>query len=208
MKIINFTSKKEFVNESVKFILNLIKHNPDANIGLSGGKTPEPIYTELAKHNLRNSTFYTLDERYIDKNHESSNYGMIKKSDLKNIIHFNTTLNIEKSLQEYAKQLPKQFDLIILGLGPDGHIVSLFPNTKELDSNESVIHTTTNMFEIKDRLTITYPLILNAKKILLIANKSKKEALDKFVNENIDYHKFPISKLKEHQNLTIHFLEN
>lgn len=194
MNTTTFSKKEDFINESVEFIKKIAEENPNAKIALSGGSTPVPILKELSKLNLE-VEFYQVDERYISPTDKDSNQKMIHGAlNPKNFHAFDTSLPIEESLKKYEQELPEQFDLIILGIGPDGHTASLFPDSP--DFTEPVAHTQTEQFAVKDRLTLTFTTILKAKHLLvLLKGQDKQNAISKF----------PANKLQSHPEITIHF---
>ena len=159
-----------------KFLLE----SDSINIALSGGTTPLPILNALKSFKLKwgKINFFLVDERVVEANSTQSNYNNIKNFffnyvDSKNHILYDSKTGTEKSLANYNKLIPEKFDLVILGMGQDGHIASLFPNTLALKETkkEYVIN------KINDnsyRLTMTMPLILNSKEIILIFQGSGK----------------------------------
>lgn len=197
MKINEFQNEEDFIKAS----LELIKKISPKTVALSGGNTPKNLYKKMSELSLKNVEFFQVDERYVPKDHEDSNYKMIKETLNKEIYHFDTSLSIPESLEKYKKELPEQFDLIILGIGNDGHTASLFPNTAALHSQEKVAQTK----NIQERLTITFPIILNSKNILVLL-KNKKEVLEELKNPSKTIEEFPCLKLLEYQNLEINCL--
>jgi 6-phosphogluconolactonase len=221
MKFQQITRPHDFINVSADFILRICRNNGKKtriNIALSGGSTPKEIYQALAKKlsfmPFANPLhFYQVDERYVPASNEDSNQKMIAEAfktltdlKLKNVhFHFfDTSIPQEKSIKEYAKELPKTFDLMILGIGPDGHTASLFPNSKELSSKASTAHTTTKDFVIKDRLTLTFPTILKSKNILVLL-KNKAEIITELKTPTKSPKEFPAHKLSSHKKLQIYF---
>ena len=194
MKINEFENEEDFINAS----LELIKKLSPKTIALSGGSTPKNLYKKISELPSDNVEFFQVDERYVPKDNEDSNYKMIKETLNKEIHHFDTSLSILESLEKYEKELPEQFDLIILGIGNDGHTASLFPNTEALNSQEKVAQTK----NIQERLTITFPVILNSKNILVLL-KNKKEVLNELKNPSKTIEQFPSLKLLEYENLII-----
>lgn len=251
MKIKFFKSEKKFTDESVKFILKIREKKKLVNIALSGGSTPKPIYKALgekitAKKLLpagrqtclsgrqvsQKIHFYQVDERYIPATHKDSNQKMINENLIQKtgciFNHFDTSISIKKSLKKYSQQLQKKFDLTVLGIGPDGHIASIFPapkntsNYKALTTKTSVAHTTTQKFAVKDRLTLTFPPILKSKNILVLLKGKEKlpiiEKLNKYSPKKsakkipkitpAEIQKFPALKLLSHKKIQINFLNN
>ena len=150
-----------------------------------------------------------VDERNVPISSSESNYGNINKVFFKNINSFSYPMidknySIEKCAVAYKKLLYSKlninsnnlpvFDLILLGMGEDGHTASLFPNTKGLNEFEKeVIKNNVPQLD-SNRLTLTFPIILNAYQIIILAKgKVKQEILKKIKSGNGD--EYPISKI-------------
>ena len=175
------------------------------NIALSGGKTPLPILKLLSNYDLdwNNIKFFLVDERdYNTKN--DSNYFNLKRSFFdkiksENFEFFDKKIGLKKSLKKYKSLIKENvdvkngipsFDFIFLGMGEDGHIASIFPETaaeKEFDD----ILILNKVPKLKtNRLTFTFPLILNSKHIILLVSGKNKEQLLKNDNQQKPIHFF------------------
>ena len=167
------------------------------NVALSGGSTPRALYSLLATGEFsaqlawRQIHVFFGDERCVAPDHAESNYRMVTESLLAKAII--PTENVHRmtgekapavAAAEYEAQMRKhfhiddqslpRFDLVLLGLGEDGHTASLFPASSALDETRRLVATTYVKKLQAHRLTLTFPVINNAAQItFLVAGLSK-----------------------------------
>ncbi len=204
------------------FIVWHLEENESVSIGLSGGKSPIPVYQKLAKSQQiewSKVELFMVDERYVSSHSEQSNFKMIestllsKISPIKFFHGFNTELPLEKAAEEYDEVLEsrkqKGFDLVILGMGEDGHTASLFPDTKALKETVKLASSSISPDGL-DRLTITLPTLLASKRVMfLVQGKQKKKMLDKLQDPTSPSANFPAKIVTEsHEHVDLFFLEN
>jgi 6-phosphogluconolactonase len=162
-------------------------------LGLSGGSTPGPIYAALGKRtdiDWHKVTVVLIDERYVPADHPDSNYGMIERTLLVEGSHAHkarfvapdTDLPLEACVPAFAQALEDiTFDLVVLGMGDDGHIASLFPPLSDSVLGPArAAHTTTDRFAVFNRITVSLPMLKEARqRVLLVTGKAKMDVLKK-----------------------------
>jgi len=222
MNIKVFTKESDFISASLKYIENIcFSAIQNMDIALSGGMTPSPIYKAMAESKkipFGIIDFWQVDERYVENNQTDSNQKMIRENLLSNNIQpaglhfFDTTLSMEEAVKKYEKELDNElqseFDLVILGIGTDGHTGSIFPHSKAVQENNKLVTSTkTTIHPISDRLTLTFPAIFNSKKILILLKGPEKESiLHELTNGTKTAEEFPAKKILKHKDVTIHAL--
>jgi len=185
---------------------------------LTGGSSPIKLYKHLAKSrniNWNKIDFFIGDERYVKDTSRNSNIKMCKKYLLDKIKISDNQIykistnkkSVKESVLDYEKKIKKYFfnkkvvfDLILLGIGNDGHIASLFKNNINKKTNKNI-----TFIKRKDflRITLTLKCLNNSKSIFLWApgrvksNIVKKILLDKKFM-------YPVSFLKEKNNFLFH----
>ena len=189
---INFAvSENEWVSYLVELFvqnaLESIKQSKKFYLAVSGGQTPNLFYkvivndSRLDKFTWENINIYWVDERTVPIDNENSNFGnALKYLKLVSANLFpmlsGDLVRIDADLKSYIQHLSTvpqvngfpQFDLVLLGMGADGHIASLFPNTNALDNfSEWVVRNYIPQLK-QERITITFPLITNAKEIVFL----------------------------------------
>lgn len=175
-------------------------------LSLSGGNTPKPVYTEFAKRDLPwDKVKITFgDERCVPPDDDQSNFKMAQASlfdhapiPVENIFRMKGELDPAIGAREYEALLDSRkavgdallrHDLILLGMGPDGHTASLFPGTPALtETQRAVVENYVPKFEMW-RLTFTYPLLNAARHVgFLLSKKGKEPVLDQVLNGTGDY---------------------
>lgn len=185
-------------------------------VALSGGSTPKALYTLLAGNAFRTRIpwekvhVFWGDERCVPPDHADSNYRMARESFLdhapipKENIHRmhgeeadpgKAATSYEATLGESFGLAPGQlprFDLVLLGMGDDGHTASLFPHTAALSETKSLV--VANYVEKfgTHRLTLTIPVINHAEQVIfLISGGSKAAALKEVLEGKEDPQRLP-----------------
>jgi len=158
------------------------------SFAVSGGKSPWLMLNELTKESLDwdRTVIYQVDERVAPLG-----------DDLRNLTHLQASLastpvqieamgvndsDLEAAAGRYATLLPPRFNLVHLGLGPDGHCASLIPNDPVLHVNNRLV-ALSDLYQGTRRMTLTYPALAQSDQLLwLISGADKQEALAKLLD--------------------------
>ena len=161
-------------------------------IGLSGGSTPKITYSLLKNdiQDLSKIIFWTVDERWVPRDDEYSNQKMLNSffadSTAKILEVEYSGLSAEKDANKYASKLENNitnFDTVILGVGEDGHIASLFPDTVAVNDTENFYVSNEVNILSKWRVTATFKLLKEVDNVyLLVTGNNKKEILKSIMN--------------------------
>jgi 6-phosphogluconolactonase len=178
-------------------------------VALSGGKTPRAMLETLGRRTLDWSRihFFWSDERCVGPEDPNSNYGMARAALLdraevpvSNVHRMKGELDPQEGARDYAEQLriffstPPIFDLVYLGLGPDGHTASLFPGTTALHVADKpcVANRVDGPVASPWRLTLTYPAINAARRVrFLVEGAEKADILKQVVESPRDIERYP-----------------
>ncbi len=189
---------KNFVADATDFVLQhartALGERDEFRIALSGGRTPRPVYAELARagHELPWERVCVTfgDERCVPPDHEQSNYRMAREALFlpaaipeTSVARMRGEAAPQLAAQEYEDKLSVlaaqkgemtyRHDLILLGLGDDGHTASLFPGTAALDeTSRKVVANFVPKFD-SWRITFTFPLIAQARAICFLVDGTK-----------------------------------
>jgi 6-phosphogluconolactonase len=150
------------------------------HVVLTGGKTPQQAYEQAAKEESDWSKVEVWfgDERCVPPDDANSNYGAAKKSLLDKLdvapraVHrIEGELGMDEATAEYEQELGEtQFDLLLLGIGPDAHVASLFPNAPTLRQRKRVLPAKPGWEPYIDRVTLSVPTLRSANEILFIVS--------------------------------------
>ncbi len=181
-------------------------------IALSGGSTPKHLYELLADAHREfhkqidwaSSHFFWTDERFVAPDHPESNFRMANEAMLSKVpvpkvnIHrvITENSNPEKTAENYARdirsffktQTVPSFDLVLLGMGTDGHTASLFPETNALNETDKLVTAVWIKKFDTFRITLTLPVLTHAKNIVFLVSGGDKAAIvDEVLNKKADY---------------------
>jgi len=203
--------------EFIALAKEAIEERGQFTVALSGGSTPKSFYQLLASEKFRDKInwkavfFFFGDERNVPSESEESNFRMANetlfvplKTDEDKIYRWETDFETaDKVAEEYGERVrfffrdfPK-FDLILLGMGADGHTASLFPFTDALKETDEIA--VSNFVEKLDttRLTVTFPVINKARNVIfLIKGADKAETLKTVLEGDFQPEKFPAQNVK------------
>jgi len=221
-KIIRENNEKQLIRKFIatfRFKLNK-KRNKSKRFTfvLTGGRSPIKLYKALSKAkriSWKNIDFFISDERYVKENSKDSNINLCKKYLLnkikissKQIFKIQTNnKSIKKDAKNYENKIKNYFlnkriffDIVLLGIGSDGHIASLFKNNINIKTKKMVDYVKKEDFS---RITLTIKCINNSHSIFLWApGKRKSKIIKKLLSDKSS--NLPASYLKEKNNYLFH----
>jgi len=221
MKI--FQTSQSLADSIVKNIISdlrkSIQNHGTARMLLSGGSTPGPIYKHLDKNCefLRNVKIGLVDERFVPFDSEFSNELLLKscfsklpsnRYDITGMVHDNSDeINNLREVSISYKGFVERTDVVILGMGTDGHTASIFPgdhlSKNALSSSSKALFSTRAPNHPKERITCSLNMIAKVSSIYLIISGGEKRN----ILENSDL-SLPIHELLKRRNdVKIYFLE-
>jgi len=178
-------------------------------VALAGGSTPKATYETLARDYAgevdwgRVHVFFG-DERAVPPSHEDSNYRMAKDALLDHVsvgsVHRmrgelppeEAAASYEEELRSFFGEVTPRFDLILLGIGGDGHTASLFPGTAALEVADRLTVANPVLKLETTRITLTAPAINAARAVVfLVAGEDKAEALREILEGDADPRPYP-----------------
>jgi 6-phosphogluconolactonase len=174
-------------------------------VALSGGSTPKALYSLLATKSgipWEKICFFWGDERHVPPDNPESNYRMAYEALLSKVpvrpenifrVHAEkkdaaaAAAQYEQTVKEFFQLSPgkfPRFDLVLLGVGPDGHAASLFPGTSALNETQRLVVANWVTKFNTHRITFTYPVLNAAACVLFLASGPDKAAILREVLEN------------------------
>lgn len=154
-------------------------------VALSGGSSPRATYALLGRRGvLREAAVYFVDERCVPPDHEASNYRMVREAlgDAGNLHRIRGEEPPERAAAAYEVELraalgdEPALDLVVLGMGADGHIASLFPGAPEVEETGRLAVATGAAYGGYRRVTLTLPVLNRARAALFIVTGAEKAA--------------------------------
>ena len=215
------------IMESVK---KKVKQSLPFNIALSGGNTPNLLFNILANeftdsipwHFVR---LFWVDERCVPPTNKESNFGMAYDNLLKlvsiqetNIFRMQGENDPQTEAIRYQELLEQelpiqdgfpQFDLVLLGMGDDGHTASIFPNDLSLLNSDLAVEVGVHPVTGQKRITLTGPTIRQATNVIFfITGSSKSKIISKIIQQKNPYLDYPASHVNSQKGITYFYLDN
>lgn len=212
-------------DECAALLRSAIETQQAATLLASGGSTPLPLYQQLSELDVdwAKVSVALVDERWVDSDHPGSNTAFIHNSLLQNkasAARFVAMKNGEKTAclgqpvcEQAYRQLPRPFDLCILGMGPDGHTASLFPAAQgldtALDSGNSDLcaaitaHASAVTGALTERMSLTLSGLLKARQLHLLITGADKLAVYHNALASADESTTPVSAILRQQEIPV-----
>jgi 6-phosphogluconolactonase len=213
-----FSTKQEVAQNFALYLENWIKHKDEVHMALSGGSTPKIVFDELSnteKYRIdwTKVHLYWGDERCVPPTDDESNYKMTLAHLLENIDiperNIHRILGENEPAQEairygdlLAKNLPSEqkvpvFDMVILGMGEDGHTASIFPYEIALWDSENTCEVAVHPASGQKRITITGKVINQSEWVIfLVTGAGKKDKVAEIIHKKGEYKNYPASLVK------------
>ena len=229
-KIHLYPNKEQLVTATTEHVVNsigqAIEERGLCNIALAGGNTPREVYSMLAEESYRGRVdwdklhLFWGDERMVPPEHQDSNFRMVKETLLDhvripdvNVHRIRGEIAPEKSATDYAELLHKhfkedlpRFDLILLGIGEDGHTASLFPGTDAVEECERYAVAVFVSRLGTWRVTLTFPVLNAAREVFfLVSGRSKADTVRRIISIKQPAKEFPASMVNP-ENGTLHWM--
>jgi 6-phosphogluconolactonase len=206
---------EKFAEEMADMIARSAKKNKPFTLSLSGGSTPELLFTILSENYAKSIQWKYVhifwgDERCVAPDNAESNFGMTKRLLLDKIKIPDDNIHRIKGEDDPCKEAMRYseeiltftrkrdglplFDLILLGLGEDGHTASIFPGHPELLFSDKICDVAYHPVSLQKRITMTGKVINNAEALtFLVAGKKKEVVVEKMFKKDPSSLNYPAS---------------
>ncbi|MEO9474063.1 MAG: 6-phosphogluconolactonase [Cyclobacteriaceae bacterium] len=224
-----FSNTEEVAEHFAKYLLNVSTGKTEFHIALSGGSTPKALFDFIAQNFANKFDWDSIhlwwgDERCVAPDDAESNFKMtydrlISKIDIpeSNVHRVLGENNPDQEAMRYSKDilenltsengLPK-FDLIILGMGPDGHTASIFPHQMKLLLQEQVCAVATHPESGQKRITLTGNVINNASEVaFLVTGGNKTDKVRSIFDKGLNHELYPAYHIKPTHGKLVWFLD-
>ncbi len=224
-----FDDNEAMARAFAEFLAKKSSENESLTIALSGGSTPKALFKILSNDykdtiDWSKLHFFWGDERMVPPSHEESNFKMtddllfsqvsIPESNIHRIKGEN---ELVEEVSRYGKEIEENvgsqngtpsFDIVMLGMGADGHTASIFPPDIDLINANTICAAGTNPESGQRRVTITGTVINNAKHVcFLVTGAGKAEKIDEIFNQKADYLAYPAAHIKPNAGELIWFMD-
>ena len=225
-----FTDNDALLSEFAQKIVNILKEQISnkgvATLLVSGGNTPKALFEKLSNMDISwdKVKIGLCDERWIHSNEKDSNANLVKNFFLKNYakeakfigmyLENISSYDAQKTCSKIYQEELYPFDIVILGMGTDGHTASLFPNNVKLEeafdiNSEDLCISMTPCTASYDRMSLNLKAILSAKNIFLhIEGKSKLKVYNDALENNDKFNTPIVSVLNNNiKNIEVFYYE-
>ncbi len=206
------------VHQIAVYFNKLLNNQAFISIALSGGNTPNVLFRKLADISLalipwHRVRIFWVDERCVPPEHPESNYGQAKRYFLEhmdlpvnNIYRINGEDDPESEAHRYSSLISSlvpirngvpSLDWILLGVGEDGHVASIFPDQKDLIHSNKLCSVSRHPLSGQNRITMTGKLINNASWVsFLVTGENKAKIVNDVINFKAETEKLPAAQIK------------
>ncbi len=229
MELKIYRDKQEVAEQFSSYLAELVKEKAEFHVALSGGSTPKIVFDVLAsnygdKIDWSNIHFYWGDERCVPPTDDQSNYKMT-------VEHLFSKINVpeenvhrvlgeaepDREAMRYANLLEinldrvdsvPQFDLVILGMGDDGHTASIFPHEIDLWNAEDHCVVATHPDSGQKRVSINGKVINTAREVaFLVTGAGKAEKVQAILDKTEGYEAYPASLVNPFSGKLVWFMD-
>ncbi|WP_439182704.1 6-phosphogluconolactonase [Carboxylicivirga taeanensis] len=208
-----FESKHDLARYFGDYLLNATQDKSEVYIALSGGSTPKAIFEVLAKEYAKSIDwsklyFFWGDERCVDPTDSESNFRMTREylfdhveTKAINIFRVKGELEPEEAVEDYITTLEEnvpftngrpQFDIMLLGMGDDGHTASIFPHQIGLWNSDNLCELAQHPDSGQFRVTLTGKVINHSRHIFfLVTGDNKADKVDEIMNQKGNFKQYP-----------------